>query len=88
MRNRFWPFVAAPTAHQDNRSYVHELSEHTGGGCTQRTSTKQTRNCEDLGGGRLIARAMYFKASGIKAAHQDAVIRYQQLATFHTAPLS
>ena len=36
----------------------------------------------------LAILAMHFKASRptIKATQQDAVIRYQQLVTFHTAP--
>ena len=32
----------------------------------------------------LTIPAMYFKATTIKTAQQDAVIRYQQLVTFHT----
>ena len=33
----------------------------------------------------LAIPAMHFKASTIKVTQQDAVIRYQQLVTFHTA---
>ena len=33
----------------------------------------------------LTIPGMHFKASAIKAAQQDAFIRYQQLVAFHTA---